>query len=238
MTVIEIEKLRKTYKSRTAVDGLSLTVDRGEIFGIAGTNGAGKTTLVECATGLRRRDSGSLRVLGHDPWTQRRALQQRIGVQLQESALPDALTVDEAFRLYAALYDDPVDRRQLMDEWGLSEHRKARFGSLSGGWKQRLFIALALVGGPEVVFLDEVTTGLDPAARRTTWGLIRKLRDAGLTVVLVTHFMDEAEALCDRVAIVDAGRVVAAGTPRQLSTQAHADSLDTAYLTLTGKELS
>jgi ABC-2 type transport system ATP-binding protein len=238
MTVIEIENLRKTYKSRTAVDGLSLTVDRGEIFGIAGTNGAGKTTVVECASGLRRRDSGVLRILGLDPQTDRRALHQRIGVQLQESALPDALKVDEAFRLYASLYDDPVDWRSLRDEWGLSERRRARFGSLSGGWKQRLFIALALVGRPEVVFLDELTTGLDPVARRTTWALIRKLRDTGVTVVLVTHFMDEAAALCDRVAIVDAGRVIGSGSPEDLVAQAHADSLDAAYLVLTGKELS
>lgn len=238
MTVIEIENLRKTYKSRTAVDGISLTVNRGEIFGIAGTNGAGKTTLVECASGLRHRDSGVLRVLDLDPETDRRALQQRIGVQLQESALPDALKVEEAFRLYASLYDDPVDWRTLMDDWGLTERRRERFTSLSGGWKQRLFIALALVGGPEVVFLDELTTGLDPMARRTTWGLIQKLRERGLTVVLVTHFMDEAEALCDRVSIVDNGRIIATGSPSELVCQTNADSLDSAYLTLTGRDFS
>lgn len=237
MTVIEIENLRKTYRSTTALDGISLTVDRGEIFGIAGTNGAGKTTLVECASGLRHRDSGVLRVLGLDPRTERRALQQRIGVQLQESAIPDALKVDEAFRLYASLYEDPADWRTVMADWGLTERRKARFASLSGGWRQRLFIALALVGGPEVVFLDELTTGLDPAARRTTWGLIKQLRDHGLTVVLVTHFMDEAEALCDRVSIVDNGRIVATGTPNELVSRAGAASLDSAYLTLTGKDL-
>ncbi len=238
MTAIQIENLRKTYKSRPALDGLSLAVDRGEILGIAGTNGAGKTTLVECASGLRRRDSGVLRVLGMDPQTDRRALQQRIGVQLQESALPDALKVGEAFRLYASLYDDPVDWRALMDEWGLTERRKARFGSLSGGWKQRVFIALALIGRPEVVFLDELTTGLDPAARRTTWRLIERLRDTGLTVVLVTHFMDEAEALCDRVVILAAGRVIASGSPRELIAQTRTDSLDSAYLALIGKDLS
>ncbi|MFF0343004.1 ABC transporter ATP-binding protein [Kribbella sp. NPDC004875] len=238
MTVIEIENLRKTYKSRTALDGISLTVNRDEILGIAGTNGAGKTTLVECASGLRRRDSGVLRVLGLDPQTDRRALQQRIGVQLQESALPDALRVGEAFRLYAALYDDPVDWRALMDEWGLTDRRKSRFGSLSGGWKQRVFIALALIGNPEVVFLDELTTGLDPMARRTTWGLIERLRATGLTVVLVTHSMDEAQAVCDRVAIVDAGRVIASGSPRELITWTQTDSLDSAYLALTGRDLS
>ncbi|GAB2642074.1 ABC transporter ATP-binding protein [Kribbella swartbergensis] len=238
MTAIEIENLRKTYASRTAVDGITLTVDFGEIHGIAGTNGAGKTTLVECASGLRRPDSGVLRVLGLDPRTGRRALHQRIGVQLQESALPDALKVEEAFRVYASLYDDPADWRGLMADWGLLERRRARFGSLSGGWKQRLFIALALVGRPEVVFLDELTTGLDPAARRMTWGLIKRLRDDGLTVVLVTHFMDEAEALCDRVSIVDDGRILATGSPSELVSLAGADSLDTAYLELTGKDLS
>jgi ABC-2 type transport system ATP-binding protein len=238
MTAIEIENLRKTYPPRTAIDGISLTVARGEIHGIAGTNGAGKTTLVECASGLRRPDSGVLRVLGLDPRTDRRALHQRIGVQLQESALPDALKVDEAFRLYASLYDDPVDWRALMEDWGLTERRRARFGSLSGGWKQRLFIALALVGRPEVVFLDELTTGLDPIARRMTWGLIKRLREGGLTVVLVTHFMDEAEALCDRVAIVDDGRIIATGSPAELVSRARADSLDSAYLMLTGKDLS
>jgi ABC-2 type transport system ATP-binding protein len=175
-------------------------------------------------------------VLGLDPRTDRRALQQQIGVQLQESALPDALKVEEAFCLYASLYDDPVDWRTLMDDWGLTERRRERFASLSGGWKQRLFIALALVGGPEVVFLDELTTGLDPMARRTTWGLIKKLRERGLTVVLVTHFMDEAEALCDRVSIVDNGRIIATGSPSELVRQAHADSLDSAYIALTERD--
>jgi len=238
MTVIEIDGLRKTYRAKTAVDGISLAVRQGEIFGIAGSNGAGKTTLVECASGLRRRDSGTVRVLGLDPQTERCKVQQRIGVQLQESALPDAMKVGEAFRMYSALYDAPAAWRDLMDEWGLTDYRRTRFASLSGGWKQRLFIALALVGGPELVFLDELTTGLDPVARRTTWALIRRLRESGVTVVLVTHFMDEAEALCDRVAVVDAGRVIATGSPRELVAQAGTDSLDSAYLALTGKDLA
>jgi ABC-2 type transport system ATP-binding protein len=236
MTVIEIENLRKTYRSGTAVDGISLRIERGQIFGIAGSNGAGKTTLVECLSGLRRPDGGRVRVLGLDPWTQRREVQQRIGVQLQESALPDALKVGEAFRLYAALYREPADWRAVMTEWDLAEWQRARFGTLSGGWKQRLFVALALVGDPEIVVLDELTTGLDPAARRTTWALIRRLRERGLTVVLVTHFMDEAEALCDRVAVVDAGRLIAAGSPADLVSRTGADSLDGAYLALTGED--
>lgn len=235
MTVIEIDGLSKSYQANKAVDGLSLRVEQGEIFGIAGPNGAGKTTVVECASGLRRRDGGTIRVLGLDPQTQRRELLQRIGAQLQEAALPDALKVGEALRMYAALYDEPADWRVLLDDWGLADKKRAGFGSLSGGWKQRLFIALALVGNPEVVFLDELTTGLDPAARRMTWGLIRDLRDRGVTVVLVTHFMDEAEALCDRIAIVDAGRVIAEDTPAALIAKQHSDSLEDAFLALTGR---
>jgi ABC-2 type transport system ATP-binding protein len=219
------------------VDGISLRVERGQIVGIAGANGAGKTTLVECLSGLRQRDGGELRVLGMDPWTERRRLQQRIGVQLQESALPDALKVGEAFRLYAALYDGG-DWRAVMADWDLADKQRVRFGSLSGGWKQRLFVALALVGDPEIVFLDELTTGLDPVARRTTWTMLKKLRERGLTVVLVTHFMDEAEALCDHMIVVGNGRVIAAGTPAELIAETATDSLESAYLALSGTDLS
>ncbi|MEV0597526.1 ABC transporter ATP-binding protein [Nonomuraea cavernae] len=235
MTAIEMDGLRKSYKGGNAVDGVSLRVERGEIFGIAGPNGAGKTTIVECASGLRRRDGGTLRVLGLDPQSDRRELLQRIGVQLQEAALPDAIKVGEALRMYASLYAKPADWREVMDEWGLTDKRRAGFASLSGGWKQRLFIALALVGNPDLVFLDELTTGLDPSARRTTWGLIREMRERGVTVVLVTHFMDEAEALCDRIAIIDRGRVIAEGSPRELITRGRSDSLEDAYLALTGR---
>jgi ABC-2 type transport system ATP-binding protein len=236
MTVLEINGLRKSYRGgRAVVDGVSLTVERGEIFGIAGPNGAGKTTVVECASGLRRPDGGTLRVLGLDPRSDRRRLSQRIGVQLQEAALPDAIKVGEALRMYASLYDEPAGWRDLMAEWGLADKRRASFGSLSGGWKQRLFIALALVGNPEIVFLDELTTGLDPAARRTTWDLIRDVRERGVTVVLVTHFMDEAEALCDRIAVIDRGRVAAEGTPRELIAKGNAGSLEDAFLALVGR---
>ncbi|MFI6479308.1 ABC transporter ATP-binding protein [Nonomuraea sp. NPDC050663] len=238
MTVIEINGLQKSYKAHRVLEDVTLKVEKGEIFGILGPNGAGKTTAVECMSGLRKPDGGTLRVLGLDPQTQRRELLQRIGTQLQEAALPDAIKVAEALRLYASFYDAPADWRALMDEWGLTEKRRARFGSLSGGWKQRLFIALALVGNPEVVFLDELTTGLDPAARRMTWGLIRDMRDRGVTVVLVTHFMDEAEALCDRIAIIDRGRVVHEGTPGELISKGHTNSLDDAYFALTERTVS
>ncbi|GAA3230587.1 ABC transporter ATP-binding protein [Nonomuraea helvata] len=234
MTVIEIDGMTKSYRGDKVLDGVSLTVERGEIFGIAGPNGAGKTTTVECASGLRDRDGGVLRVLGLDPRTDRRQLLPRVGVQLQEAALPDAIKVGEALKLYASFYDKPADWRALMEEWGLADRRRSSFSSLSGGWKQRLFIALALVGDPEVVFLDELTTGLDPSARRTTWGLIRDIRDRGVTVVLVTHFMDEARTLCDRMAIIDQGRVITQGTPDELIAQGGTDSLEDAYFALTG----
>ena len=216
LSVIQVEHLRKTYRDTVAVDDLSFTVQRGEIFGIVGPNGAGKTTTMECLAGLRRADRGSLRVLGLDPLRQGRELRRRVGVQLQQAALPDDLKVWEALDLFATFYDHPVDWRTLLVTWGLEEKRGARFASLSGGQKQRLFIALSLVNDPELVFLDEITTGLDPQARHNTWELVEKLREQGKTVVLVTHYMDEAERLCDRVAIIDHGQLVALDSPRQL----------------------
>ncbi len=215
-TIIEVTELRKRYGATVAVDGISLTVQAGEILGIVGPNGAGKTTTVECLEGLRRPDAGRVRVLGLDPRRQGAELRQRIGVQLQQAALPDRLKVWEALDLYASFYRHPADWRRLLEEWGLEAKRDTAFADLSGGQRQRLFIALALVGQPEVVFLDELTTGLDPQARRATWELVRQVRAKGATVVLVTHFMEEAELLCDRVAIVDRGRVVALDSPEAL----------------------
>jgi ABC-2 type transport system ATP-binding protein len=214
--VIEVTGLTKRYAGRAVVDGISFQVEQGEIFGILGPNGAGKTTAVECLEGLRRRDAGEVRILGLDPKTSAYRLHQRIGVQLQETQLQDKLRVREALELYASFYPDPADWRELLDRWGLASQRDARFGKLSGGQKQRLFIALALVGNPEVVFLDELTAGLDPGARRATWDLIEQVRDSGVTVVLVSHFMDEVEELCDRVAILERGRIAALDTPAGL----------------------
>jgi ABC-2 type transport system ATP-binding protein len=214
--VIEVEGLRKTYRSQVAVDGLSLRVSEGEIFGLLGPNGAGKTTTVECIQGLRRPDSGRIRVLGLDPETQIEAVRRRIGSQLQDSALPDRIRVWEALDLFASFMPGSVDWRSLLDQWGLREKRGATFASLSGGQRQRLFVALALLGRPEVVFLDELTQGLDPAARRVAWRLIQQVRETGSTVVLVTHYMDEAERLCDRIAIVDRGKIVALDSPQNL----------------------
>lgn len=235
MDVIEVDGLRKSYGGKVAVDGVSLAVRRGEIFGIAGPNGAGKTTLVECLTGMRTADSGTVRVLGHDPARERRALLQRVGVQLQESALPGSLRVAEALRLYSTYYAAPADWQEVMERWDLQEKRNTNFGDLSGGWKQRLLIALALVGDPEVAVLDELTTALDPYARRATWELIREMRDSGVTVLLVSHFMDETEQLCDRVGVLDRGRIIATGSPRQLRERTGQSSLDEAFVALVEK---
>jgi ABC-2 type transport system ATP-binding protein len=215
--VITVEHLRKVYGHRlVAVDDISFDVERGEIFGLLGSNGAGKTTTVECVQGLRTPTAGAVRVLGKDPLAHAGDLRGRLGCQLQESRLPDHMKVWEALDLFASLTPGAADWETLLDQWGLAEKRGASFSSLSGGQRQRLFIALALVSDPEVVFLDEMTTGLDPAARRVAWDLIERIRDRGTTVVLVTHFMDEAERLCDRVAVVDEGSIVALDSPRGL----------------------
>lgn len=211
--IISVQNLHKTYGKTIAIDDVSFEVAEGEIFGLLGPNGAGKTTTVECLQGLRHPDSGTIRVLGLDPRHEAQALRRRIGSQLQESALPDRIKVWEALDLFASVTSNALDWHVLLEQWGLAEKRKASFSSLSGGQRQRLFIALSLVNNPEVVFLDEMTTGLDPAARRVAWDLIRAIRDRGTTVVFVTHFMDEAENLCDRVAIVDRGKIVASDTP-------------------------
>jgi ABC-2 type transport system ATP-binding protein len=214
--VIEVHNLRKTYGDVVAVDGISFEVAAGEIFGMVGPNGAGKTTTIECIEGLRRPDDGSVRLLGLDPLAEREAIAQRIGVQLQECTLPSRLRAGEALALFGSFYRRQADAEELLELLGLAEKRTSAFSKLSGGQKQRLFIALALVNQPEVVFFDELTTGLDPQARRAMWDLVRQVRDRGCTVVLTTHFMEEAERLCDRVAIVDHGRLVALDTPDAL----------------------
>ncbi|MBO0871553.1 MAG: ABC transporter ATP-binding protein [Micromonosporaceae bacterium] len=223
MPVIEVQNLTKRYEHRTAVDGVSFAVQRGEIFGILGPNGAGKTTTVECVTGLRQPDSGEISVLGLHPRRDRDRLLQRVGVQLQESQLHDRLKVWEALDLYASFYRKHADWEQLLEILGLAEKRNTRYGKLSGGQKQRLSIALALIGEPEIAVLDELTTGLDPQARRDTWALIEQVRDRGVTIVLVTHFMEEAERLCDRLAVLGSGRVMAIDTPAGLVARVDAE---------------
>ena len=214
--VIEVEHLSKRYGSIVAIEDLSFEVEKGEIFGILGPNGAGKTTAVECLEGLREPNGGRIRVLDLDPQRQSHELRRRIGCQLQESALPDRIKVWEALDLFSAGAQVGTDWRALMDQWGLAGRERASFASLSGGQRQRLLVALALVNDPEVVFLDELTQGLDPAARRVAWDLIREIRERGATVMLVTNYMDEAEQLCDRLAIVNRGRMVALDTPQGL----------------------
>ncbi|MFD4830590.1 ABC transporter ATP-binding protein [Streptomyces uncialis] len=218
--VIEVQDLRKSYGGRTVVDGISFSVGEGEIFGILGPNGAGKTTTVECVEGLRVPDAGRIRVAGLDPVADHPALTRVLGAQLQKSELQGKLTVREALELYAAFYPRPLDWRPLAERLGLTARLTTRFAKLSGGQKQRLFIALALIGTPRIVVLDELTTGLDPRARRDTWELIEDIREQGVTVLLVTHFMEEAQRLCDRIALIDNGRVTALDTPRGLITRA------------------
>jgi ABC-2 type transport system ATP-binding protein len=214
--VIHVDGIRKAYGKTVAVHDVSFDVAEGEIFGLIGPNGAGKTTTMECVEGLRTPDRGTISVLGLDPVRHARSLHQRIGVQLQEAHLQKRIRVGEAVAFWASLYQSPVDGVQLLDQLGLGDKRKAWFMTLSGGQKQRLFIALALIHDPDVVFLDELTTGLDPQARRAIWELVRGIRARGKTVCLTTHLMEEAERLCDRVAIIDHGRIVDIGTPREL----------------------
>ncbi|HEY7432778.1 MAG TPA: ABC transporter ATP-binding protein [Streptosporangiaceae bacterium] len=215
--VIEVEHLHKEYGQTVAVDDVSLTIEEGEIFGILGPNGAGKTTTVESIEGLRIPDAGRITVLGMDPRRDRAELTQRLGAQLQDSQLPDRMRVAEALELYSSFYRNPADWRELMAAMGLADKAQTSFSKLSGGQRQRLSVALALVGNPEIAVLDELTTGLDPQARRDTWALVERIRDRGVTIVLVTHLMEEAERLCDRVAVIDAGRVVAIDTPAALA---------------------
>jgi ABC-2 type transport system ATP-binding protein len=217
---VEVAHLRKTYGSLAAVDDVSFTVTEGEIFGILGPNGAGKTTAIECAIGLRRPDAGTIRLLGLDPHADQEQVHEIVGVQLQSGALPAKLRVGEILEEYRSFYRDPADVSELLDVLGLAAKRGDYYRSLSGGQRQRLSVALALIGQPRLAFLDEMTTGLDPQARRDTWELIEHIRDRGVTIVLVTHFMEEAERLCDRVALIDRGRVVALDTPAHLAAQA------------------
>jgi ABC-2 type transport system ATP-binding protein len=215
--VIQVSGIRKTYGRTVAIDEVSFEVNDGEIFGLIGPNGAGKTTTMECVEGIRKPDRGSISVLGLDPFRQVYQLQDRIGVQLQQAQLQKRIKVWEAIDLWASLYKKkPADAERLLDQLGLADKRDAWFMNLSGGQKQRLFIALALINDPEVVFLDELTTGLDPQARRAIWELVRGIRERGKTVFLTTHLMEEAERLCDRVAIIERGRIIDIDTPQRL----------------------
>jgi len=215
-TIVQVKGLRKTYGTTVAVDEISFEVWEGEIFGMVGPNGAGKTTTIECLEGLRKPDAGTVRVLGVDPQREGQTLRERTGMQLQQSNLPERMKVWEALDLYSSFYPKAADWKELLVQLGLEDKRNAAFSKLSGGQKQRLFIALALLPDPQLVFLDELTTGLDPQARHAIWDLVREVRSKGKTVLLTTHFMEEAERLCDRVAILDHGHIVALDTPAAL----------------------
>jgi ABC-2 type transport system ATP-binding protein len=218
--VVTVENLVKSYGDFVAVDRVSFSIRKGEIFGIIGPNGAGKTTTVECISGLRVPDSGLIRVCGLSPQKDRNQIREFVGVQLQQSALPPRLKVGEAVELFASFYPAPLNPDDLLESLGIAHLKDAQFRKLSGGEKQRLSIALALVGNPRIAILDELTTGLDPEARRETWALIERIRDRGVTVILVTHFMDEAERLCDHLALIDHGVVRALDTPEAIAARA------------------
>jgi ABC-2 type transport system ATP-binding protein len=213
---IEVTDLRKSYGENEAVRGISFAVERGEIFGLLGPNGAGKTTTVEILEGYRERSAGEALVLGEDPGRHSRALRERVGIVLQSSGFYPRVTVKEAVEHWAGLYPHPRDPAEVIALVGLDGKEDARSAELSGGQRRRLDLALALVGDPELVFLDEPTTGFDPAARRTAWGVVRALKDMGKTVLLTTHYLDEAQSLSDRVAIVKDGMIVAEGPPAEL----------------------
>ena len=216
MSAIEVDNLHKSYGDLKAVDGLSFAVEEGEVFGLLGPNGAGKTTTIEILIGLRQRDSGDVRVMGFDPARESDAVKALIGVQLQQTQLYPLLSVEEMLRLFASFYSNSVSIDELLDLVGLQDRRKAKYRHLSGGQKQRLSLALTLINDPELVFLDEPTTGLDPQARRALWDIVEQMRQQGKTVLLTTHYMEEAEVLCRRVAIIDHGKILALGTPRDL----------------------
>ena len=219
-SAITVQHLVKKYREFVAVNDVSFSIHEGEIFGIIGPNGAGKTTTVECISGLRAPDSGSISIFGFSPQKDRDKIREFVGVQLQESALPPRLKVDEAVSLFASFYPNPLDSDKLLESLGIMKIKNSAFRKLSGGQKQRLSIALALVGNTRVAILDELTTGLDPEARRETWDLIEGVRDRGVTVILVTHFMDEAERLCDRIALINHGKLVVLDTPEAIAMMA------------------
>lgn len=225
MAIIQVRGLRMTYGPKVAVDGIDLDVEDGEILGFLGPNGAGKTTTVECIAGLRRPDEGTISVAGHTPFTDRAAITRLVGVQLQQGAVQAKLTVREALELYASFYDDPRDGIELAERLSFAESLDVRYAKLSGGQQQRLAIALALIGRPRIALLDELSTGLDPRSRRDVWDLVEEIRGSGTTVILVTHLMEEAQRLCDRLALIDGGRITALDTPDGLVARSAAPTV-------------
>lgn len=235
--VIKVEQLTKSYGALTAVDHLSLSVDRGTVFGLLGANGAGKSTAIECILGTRKADSGSVSILGLSPEADRRKLFERVGVQFQEANYQDKITLWELCQVTAALYRKPADPAALLDKFGLSGKKRCPVKELSGGQRQRLFIVLALIPNPEVVFLDELTTGLDAKARREVWNILSDLKKQGVTIFLTSHFMDEVEKLCNQICILKKGRAVFHGTVSEAIKNSPCNQLEDAYLWYTEEEL-
>ena len=235
--VIKVEQLTKSYGALTAVDHLSLSVDRGTVFGLLGANGAGKSTAIECILGTRKADSGSVSILGLNPEADRRKLFERVGVQFQEANYQDKITLWELCQVTTSLYRQPADPADLLDKFGLSGKKRCPVTELSGGQRQRLFIVLALIPNPEVVFLDELTTGLDAKARREVWNILSDLKKQGVTIFLTSHFMDEVEKLCDQICILKKGRAVFHGTVSEAIKNSPCNQLEDAYLWYTEEEL-
>jgi ABC-2 type transport system ATP-binding protein len=234
---VVVKGLRKTYGSTVAVDDFHLSIRKGEIVGLLGHNGAGKSTALECMLGIRKLDAGSVELLGANPQHSRKELFQRVGVQFQETGYPDKIRVGEMCEAVHSLYREPADWRELLQTFGLGGMEKKPVSGLSGGERQKLSVLLALIPKPELVFLDELTTGLDPGARREVWKHLRQLKEQGMTVLLTSHYMDEVEALCGRICILKKGKVVAAGTIQEIVQDSPAQALEEAYLWYTGGEV-
>lgn len=233
---IKVENLSKSYGSMTAADNICLSVKKGAVFGLLGANGAGKTTTIECILGTKNADSGTVSILGCDPKKDRRRLFQRVSVQFQECSYPPEIRVSELCEETACLYAAPADWRQLCDQFGIGEKTGSAVKHLSGGERQRLFLVLALIPEPQVVFLDELTTGLDTKARRSVWKILSEMKDKGITIFLTSHFMDEVEALCDQICILRKGKIVFCGTVEQAKEASGCEEFEEAYLALSGEE--
>ena len=234
--VIQVENLSKSYGQIKAVQNVNISVRRGEVFGLLGANGAGKSTTIECILGTKKQDGGSISILGMNPFAERKMLFEKVGVQFQESNYQDKITVSELCEVTAALYKTPADYCSLLKQFGIADKMKSPLNELSGGQKQRLFIVLALISNPEVVFLDELTTGLDPRARRDVWKCLSELKTKGLTILLSSHFMDEVETLCDRIMILKKGRVIFHGTVNEAIENSPYEKFEDAYLWYTDEE--
>ena len=233
---IRVRNLTKSFGGRTVVDNLSFDVEKGQVFALLGHNGAGKSTTIDLILGLKTPESGTAKILGMDAARNRKQVFERVGVQLQHTQYQSAITVEEACIEYASLYAAPADFRQLLESFGLNELRKSFVSKLSGGERQKLSVVLALIGNPEIVFLDELTTGLDVVARREVWRTLKHLKEQGLTIFLTTHYMEEAEALCDRVCIIKSGKKVAEGSMDEVVAAAGRSNLEEAYLFFMGEE--